>query len=116
MDALVAALEEHAASLKIVWGWSEDRTAYQPVLYIDLSRHGQCSFHALRRRRPQLHRRIDRILAFCDGVLKESPAAKKGKDSSGQAKKSPQPRTTSCCVKVFSPKPSGAGSPNGWKR
>lgn len=81
MKNLVEILTQHCAALGITWGWKKDpkATFHSWVLYIDLPRLGQVSFHSEGRLRgPDYdgewdgqHLSCERILSFCEMVAKE---------------------------------------------
>jgi hypothetical protein len=75
-------LTRHCHELRIIWGWSNDpRESYASwVLYVELPQ-GQVSFHNTQRLTgPEYftgwdgqHKSEERILAFCDEVLRITP-------------------------------------------
>lgn len=84
MQNLVAILAVHAAGAGIAYGWKQDAsTRFGPdaswVLYIDLPQ-GQVSFHSPTRfEGPEYegdwcgqHLSAERIIVFCDSVMKEA--------------------------------------------
>lgn len=88
MQNLAKALGEHAGSLGIRYGWKSDPSTVfgeraSWVLYVDLPRHGQVSFHSPARGEGRDyegdwdgHRKsADRIIAFCDQVYALEVAA-----------------------------------------
>lgn len=84
IENLSAILNQHADSLGIVYGWKEDpnQEFHSWVLYIQLPECGQVSFHsAVRLNGPTflgvwdgVHRSEERILAYCDSVMKGAAA------------------------------------------
>lgn len=78
MRELCKVLEEHGVALGIGYGWKEDPDAHVPwVLYVDLPKLGQVSFHALLRGTGPVYRGEwdrqhasgERIMRFCDQVM-----------------------------------------------
>lgn len=80
LENLCAALNQHADSLFIRYGWKRDpeTPAFKWVLYADLPQLGQVSFHSpVRMAGPDYagewdgqHQSDNRILTFCDWVMK----------------------------------------------
>lgn len=85
LENLSAILNEHAAALGIIYGWKQDpnQTYHSEVLYVELPGFGQVSFHsATLLKGPEysgewdgVHKSEERILAFCDFVMKGAAAA-----------------------------------------
>jgi hypothetical protein len=79
LASLTSALLKHAYDLELGWGWGRDtKQAFNIwVIYVDLRREGQVSFHSpVRGEGPEyskvwdgLHSSGERILRFCDRVM-----------------------------------------------
>lgn len=79
IDYVDTLLQKHGEALKIKWGWKKDKecTNYEHVLYVDVFKFGQASFHASR---PSSDKRYEGewsgikntgfvIANFCDWVM-----------------------------------------------
>jgi hypothetical protein len=88
MQNLTAILAKHAEELWIIWGWKQDPSTVfgeqaSWVLYVELPRQGQVSFHSpTRGAGPDYasafdgqHKSAERIIAFCDQVYAQEVAA-----------------------------------------